>query len=573
MQTLFPNANQVSNMVDRWSEFINEAAPKGGSTLSDGKRAMIAQVAEFHAHGKDIATGGFLNESIIGTNIMSNGANMNGMGSITLPTNVKAGFTQFNQQTPGSGDVPVTVLSMAMSVAATTIGFDLLPTIPIYQPAVMLQYVDYLYGGGKLDSADNPPLIVMARIEELRGHLDLRQGSKVAIHSVAGDATSGWTFEFVGFTRLEGYATLKVDTFANKVTPALGTLALVEFTIDGGAPMTIAPAGNPKLELARAVENHFSMFTAYGNLDGEGVDRAEAEKGTRSVIEMRTYSKVVRTKEHAVEGIVSRQQARDIKAMGLDAFPQLKVAMQNDISQSLNKEILMRMRQMGVSTHLMLQKSQGVNLNTYIDLPANTSKPIVQFKTSPLIDKNGVNQTANFLPAPNSETNSAAENLWTRQRRVTSTIITGAALVGQASFHGSADAVVVNSQLMAAIKESVGYQPATIENKISQSTKALYYAGTISDVAVYCDPNMKWNDTTAILARTGKTDDGLDINQLAEGLVFLPYVLSSEVEIITEGTMGPKALIETVYAIGEIGIRPELAYLTIVFDNGFGRWA
>lgn len=563
MQQRFITAHEVSELKNKWGEFINESAPG----ISERKRAFVAQVAENKSAGS-----GFINESLIGTNIMSNGGNTNGIGSITLPTNVKAGFTQFGQQTPGSGDVPVTMLSMAMSVAATTIAFDLLPTIPIYQPSVMLQYVDYIYGGGRLDNVDNPPLIVTAKIEELRGHLDLRQGSKVQLISDPADPTSGWSFQFVGFTRLEGYATLKVDTFADKVTPALGSLALAQFSIDGATAVAINPAGNPKLELTRAVENHFSMFTAYGNLDGEGVDRAQAERGTRSVLEIKTYSKVVRTKEHTVEGVLTRQQARDIKAMGLDAYPALKVAMQNEISQSLNKEILGRMRQLGVTTHMMLQKSQGLNLHTFIGPPATAQKALTQFKTPALIDKNGVDQTANFAPAINGETNSSAENLWTRQRRIASRIVAGAAYVGQASYWGSADSVIVNAQLMAAIKEGDGFKGATIASEITQSTKALYYAGTVSDVAIYCDPNMGWNDTTAILARTGKNAQGLDVNDLHEGMIFCPYDLASSVDIITEGTMGPKALIESVYAIAEVGIRPELAYLTIAFDNGFHGW-
>lgn len=563
MQQRFITAHEANELKNKWGEFINESAPG----ISERKATFVAQIAENKQN-----VNGFINESLIGTNIMSNGANTNGIGSITLPSNVKAGFTQFGQQTPGSGDVPVTMLSMAMSVAATTIAFDLLPTIPIYQQAVMLQYVDYIYGGGRLDSVDNPPLILTAKIEELKAHVDLKPGSKVRLISDPADPTSGWSFEFVGFTRLEGYATLKVDTFADKTTPALGSLALAQYSIDGAAAVAINPAGNPKLELTRAVENHFSMFTAYGNLDGEGVDRAQAERGTRSVMEVKTYSKVVRTKEHTVEGVLTRQQARSIKDMGLDAFPSLKVAMQNDITQSLNKEILGRMRQLGVTTHLMLQKSQGLNLHTFIAPPAQASKPLTQFKTKPMIDKNGVDQTAAFQAVVNSESNSAAENLWTRQKRISGRISAGAAYVGQASYWGSADSVIVNAQLLAAIKAADGLTTHKDSSEITASTRALYYAGTINDVAVYCDPNMSWTDTTAILARTGKNAQGLDANDLHEGMIFCPYDLASSVDIISEGTMAPKALIESIYAIAEVGIRPELAYLTIAFDNGYGQW-
>jgi hypothetical protein len=340
-----------------------------------------------------------------------------------------------------------------------------------------------------------------------------------------------------------------------------------------GAAAAVAFAGENKFELTRAVENHFGAFSAYGNIDGEGVDRAVAERGTRSVLEMRTYSKLVRTKEHTVEGVVTRQQARDVKAMGLDAMPGLKVAMQNEISQSINKELLSRMRRLGVSTHLMLQKSQGVNLNLFIGAPATADKAITAFKTGKLIDKTGTDVTASFANAVNAETNSSAENLYSRQRRIKSRILAAAALVGQVSNWGSADAAIVNSQLLAAIKESKGYQASTIDgNSLIQDTKALYFAGEVAGVKLYCDPNMSWNDTTVVLARTGKNAQGMDEVDLHEGLVFLPYQLANSVDIIAEGTMAPKCLIESVYAVAEIGIRPELAYFTFVCDNGFGTW-
>lgn len=553
-------SHKTSPLVQKWGEFIDESAPN----ISNRKKEFVAQIAENKS---------WLNESHVGTNIMSNGANMNGIGSITLPTNVQAGYTNFNQQTPGSGDIPVTMLSMAMSVAATTIAFDLLPTIPIYQPLVMLSYVDYIYGGGRLDSVDNPPMIVEVVAEELRANKTLKVGDKVEIYKTAGDATTGWSFQFAGFTRLEGYAVLKVDTFADKPTPALKDIELGFYKIAGGAETAIDVSKKPFIKLARAVESHYSMFSAYGQLDGEGVDRSVAERGTKSVLEMKTYTKAVRTKEHAVEGTLTRAQVRDIKAQGLDAYPALKVAMQNELSQSINKEILGRMRQLGVSSHLMLQKSQGLNLNTYIDVPSNTTKPIQNFLSAPMIDKNGVDVTAQFQPARNMETNSSAENLFSRQRRVSSRIVAGSALVGQASFWGQADACVVNNQLLAAIKESKSYQPSQLENDLIQNTSALYYAGTVNGVAIYCDPNMKWEDTTVILVRTGKNVQGLEINNLHEGLVFMPYDLASSVEIIGEGSMSPKCLIESVYAVAEVGIRPELAYLTFVCDaTGFGGW-
>jgi hypothetical protein len=555
---IFMNTHsQNSQLLTKWGQFIDEAAPG----LKNSKKLFVARVAE---------NAEFINESGT-TNISSHGQNTNGIGSINLPTNVDAKYTNFYNQTPGSGDVPVTMLSMAMSVAATTIGFDLLPAVPIYQPSVLLQYIDYIYGGGRLDEANHKPLMVTVKSTDLQGNTSLTPGTTVLIGADTTTAAVA-SLVFVGFTRLEAYPVFKVTGAGANDATALSDIAFTKYKIGSNAEASFTDATS-KFELTRAVENHFGEFSAYGEIGGEGVDRAVAERGTRSVLEMKTYSKLVRTKEHTVEGIVTRQQARDVKAMGLDAMPALKIAMQNELSQSINKEILERMRRLGVSTHLMLQKSQGVNLNLFIGPPATASKSIANFKTRPLFDKTGSNKTSAFADAVNAETNSAAENLYSRQRRIKSRILAAAALVGQVSRWGSADAAVVNTQLLAAIKESKGFQASTIEgNNISQDTKALYYAGEVAGVKLYCDPNLDWNDTSVVVARTGKSSTGVDELDLHEGLVFLPYNLASSVDIIAEGTMSPKCLLESVYSIAEIGIRPELAYFTFVCDNGFGTW-
>lgn len=534
-----------TDLLNKWGEMINEAAPG----LSANKKYFVAQIAE----NKEM-----INESGVVTNLNSHGLNSNGIGSITLPTNVPASFAGFGQQTPGSGDVPVTMLSMAMSVAATTVGFDLLPTIPIYNQSILLEYIDYIYGGGRLDEQNHAPEFVTLKEEKLRNHDKFKVGEKVTIDSQ--------DFKFAGFTRLEGYPILKVDGALAKPIKDLNTASV---DING----TVVSGVTGKFELTRAVENHLGAFAAFGDLTGEGQDRAIAEKGTRSVLEIKTYSKLVRTKEYSVLGSITKQQARSIKDMGLDAFPALKVAMQNEISQSLNKEILGRMKALGVTTHLMLQKSQGVNLNLFVGPAATLTKQIAQFKTSPLFDKSGVDVTASFADAANVETNSAAENLYSRQRRIKSRILAAAALIGQVSNWGAGDFAVVNSQLLAAVKESKGYQASTIEgNALIQDTKALYFAGEVAGVKLYCDPNMSWTDTTVVVGRTGKSATGNDVVDLHEGLTFLPYDLASSVDIIAEGTMAPKCSIDAIYAIAEVGIRPELAYFTFVCDNGFGGW-
>ena len=47
----------------------------------------------------------------------------------------------------------------------------------------------------------------------------------------------------------------------------------------------------------------------------------------------------------------------------------------------------------------------------------------------------------------------------------------------------------------------------------------------------------------------------------------MPYILADQVTITAEGTMAPKMLVNSRYAIAEAGFYPELQYYTFVVDS------
>ena len=49
---------------------------------------------------------------------------------------------KFGAQQVGSGDIPMSTLTMALEVAAVTIGLELVPVIPANGPWAMLSYMD-----------------------------------------------------------------------------------------------------------------------------------------------------------------------------------------------------------------------------------------------------------------------------------------------------------------------------------------------------------------------------------------------------------------------------------------------
>jgi hypothetical protein len=108
---------------------------------------------------------GFLNESgtpgfpIYGT--PATVYNVNGMGPVSHPADPNGPLT-FHTGKVGSGDKFQSTLPVAIKVATRTVGFDIVPVIPMNGPVGMMAYMDYLYAGGKKDGCpDKPQLFIL----------------------------------------------------------------------------------------------------------------------------------------------------------------------------------------------------------------------------------------------------------------------------------------------------------------------------------------------------------------------------------------------------------------------------
>lgn len=563
---------QRAAILANWGDFINEAkAPSDNvksSQLSDAKKWIIAQIA----HNKHYINEGYTSP-VAGS--------VNGIGPVALPAS-PGSYADFHDpaRQVGSGDSAIVALGLSMSIAAHTIAFDLVPTVPINSELVMVEFSDTIYSGGKLNSATKPTFV---KITCANLHAEtLTAGDDIHIYGANGAASA--KFKFVQYARLEKAIIVRFESAGTYTTVGPAYTEVASTTLNAvAAAATNYIIGAGSAEASGTVTINFvnpnddSIARVFGNdsnLGLEPMDRETQEAGNRNKIELKTYSKPVQAKAYSVEGIITRQQARLYKSKGLDGVPMLKKAMQNEVTQAINDDILDRMRKLGVTTHANLYASQNVNFHLFIGPAATANKALTAFPgVAPMVDMRGTNRTAEFGNITNAETNSAAENMYSRQARLRSRILAAAAAIGTISRFGAADACVVNGQLLAAIKESKGWQPSQVENTLTTSVNALYFAGTISDVKVFCNPKMDWDDTTVIVCRTNKTADGNDVDNLNQGIVFMPYDLAASVDIIDPANMSPRFLVESVYAITETGIHPNLAYLTFAVANDFGMWS
>lgn len=523
-------------------------------------------------------------------------ANTLGMGNIAAPSgphgvdgrgSSTAGINPgaFFNQTPGSGDIPVSTLPMALNVALMTIGLELVPTIPTKGPWALLSYMDFPYAGGKMgrkneiahldgvgEGRENKPmyfkvLLPGTAIAKLRKVNKLVEDAQVEFTTDAGTVRG----IFKGFGRMDGGLLVQVidskkdanDISINEAFSGAG--GLTELKVSGENVINQLSGDGENLakpDFAQTMVDFIDGFANFATGKKEPMTRAENETGTGNTIGLRLFSKWITVGSYEVTGAVTRQQLQDLPLYGVNAVSKVMEAMQNEITQSINARILEHVFRLGVTNALNLKNYQGVDLNLYMgtadknfaQLPMN----IKEYK-----DIFGNDLRATWGTIKNSEVNTSAENLHTRQRRIASRVLAASNLIQVTNRRGPANWVVTNTQVVTALQDCAQYVVAPMQNTFTQSVTAnLYKAGNLAGLQVYVDPYMDWDDTRICVGRKGSGNE--------PGVVFMPYILADQMQLIAEGTMAPKMLVNSRYAIADIGFFPEKSYYTFTVSSDFG---
>jgi len=478
---------------------------------------------------------------------------VNGMGATRFPGDPGTQDGFYTQQT-GSGDKAHTLLPLAMQVAAQTVGLDLVPVVPMPGPMGVLTYLDFVYAGGTTaGSGSNVPLMVK-----------VNYGSTAIPAFAVGATGSGTnftgTFAFIGSSRIDGYPIFHVN--GSLASGNLQTAILDAIGVTGIGGVTGATAGLT-IELVKALEDHITGFSgqALANADYTGFDindpysRSQGESTMDNIMNLSLFNKSVEAKTFQVAAAVTREQVQDLKQFGVDAVSQVESVLINELTQSINKNILDRLFALGERNHEFVVRTQGQNF--FLNLGATSTTVAATTTYSPATNFGAYIQSTALLAQtiPATEvTNSASENLHTRQRKIMSKILAIANLIAIRGRRGPATFVVTNGQVCSALQDVAGFVPAPMANTINQMSGSLYPIGTLAGLAIYNDPNRAWNDTRFCVGRKG---DGN-----SPGLVFMPYLMAESVQTIAEGTMAPKVAVKSRYALVEAGFHPETMYLT-----------
>ena len=491
---------------------------------------------------------------------------VNGMGSTRFPGNPGT-QDAFDTQASGSGDKAHTLLPLAMQVAAQTVGLDLVPVVPMPGPMGVLTYLDFVYAGGQTAGTGvNVPLLIKVNY----GATAIPAFVAGATADFAGGSAAG-TFAYVGASRLDGYPIFHVRTGTGIPAGSSLLLQLTGATFSTGGTYSAAVTVSGGIELVKALEDHITGFSGTAlkdeNYDGFDINdpysRQLGESTSDNVMNLSLFNKSVEAKTFQVAAAVTREQVQDLKQFGVDAVSQVESVLINELTQSINKNILDRLFFLGERNHEAVLRTQGQNF--FLNLGATSitagtgcasATNFGAYLQSTALRAATVRQTEVL--------NSASENLHTRQRKIMSKVLAIANLIAIRGRRGPATFVVTNGQVCSALQDVAGFIPAPMANTINQMSGSLYPIGTLAGLAIYNDPNRAWNDTRFLVGRKG---DGN-----SPGLVFMPYLMAESVQTIAEGTMAPKVAVKSRYALVEAGFHPETMYLTsgVNLDANFG---
>ncbi len=554
-----------AEIFDTWGPIVEQKA----GIVDTEKKQWLSKYCHYHS----------LNES---AGAYQSLAVVNGMGAVQPPaypggynsagnavgTQANAAF--YNSANQGSGDKFPSLLPLAIQVAAKTVGFDIVPVIPMSGPTGVLSYLDYVYAGGKISPASAgttaadalataPAMIKVALTSPAAGYpASFAVGTTYYITN-ASSASAYITGEFVGLSRIDGYPIFKITGLT-----AGETVAAV---LDGGASkIGTAPDGSEagtttgRAELVKALEDHIQGFSGAGfnndqNWQGPFVDgtktynpmlRGVGEANYYQSMGLSTFTKFVEADTFQVAASVTTEQIQDLnKQFGIDVISMIENALVNEVSQAINKHILSRAFALGWSNHYDFYTTEGQNLNLNLVIGGTAGS----YTIPSYVGKADTGLTLAGTAGPASGT---YENLSTLQRRLFSRILAGANVVANRGRRGPANFIVTNANVASALQDISQFTFAPFSNTLTQNNGTLYPVGSLAGMTVYVDQNMTFSDNRVLIGRKGGDDE--------PGLKFMPYMMAESIQTISEGTMSPKIAVKSRYALVEAGFHPETMY-------------
>ncbi len=546
----------------KWSPVLENMGVEGAERLE-----WMSEYAEYHS---------------INENAYANASNVSGMGGViaaqpsTLSGSTIGDAWGNNGGSLGSGDVGQNLLPVAMKIAAQTIGLDLVAVKPSPGPKIDLLYVDFRYDDNHLGDQDERPQVFKLNIDDaaqsalvnatLTANAGIQTQGGLAgrwFTNIYGSAVNTATeptgskagiVEFLGFSRIDGFPMFRAyrqwntsHTVVNTGTPwqfdqdrntfnATQSMVAQITTVGTGTASVTAGAANLTVELVSALEDHIPGFSANwqsgGGFAGDyPMDREMDDKRYAGIIGPKISSKTIAVGTLEVTSALRRTEIEDIKAnTGMDIVQKMESVLVNELSQTISKQIVAKVFEMGDLNRLSAPLRAG----------------------APLFDLDTAYATTT---GPGGETTHAI------QRKLITKIMHASNYIATEGRVGPAQYLVTNGGLAAALADITGYTVNPTKSKLNGSGQ-LYPVGSIGDISIYVDPYMKYNDNRIALGRKNNPDQ--------PGIIFVPYLMAQSISIISEATFAPRMLLRSRYAVAEVGWFPQKQFMTINVTDAAG---
>ena len=392
-------------------------------------------------------------------------------------------------------------------------------------------------------------------------------------------ANNALVVEFVGWSRIDGDPMFKVVAgtqslgayfnggsldFQAVYTP-VGSDSEVNLTLTLHAPRLIS-----------MLEDQIQGFTGAGERDRdawygtyqdgttlyEPMSRGTGEQTMARQLSLQLFTKHVQVGTIMVGCAVTQEQVTDLqKQWGIDVVKMVENAGINELSATINRHITSRLFALGWKNHYKLVEVEGpaANLNLSFD-PSYTATSGVRMTPAlaiPQGDDNGVDGVSYksyvnvalpykpmYIPS-----GAAFENRDTLLKRLAVNFLAASNWILQRGRYGAATFAVTNITIATLLQSNANYTFSPIANTISQNGGSLYPIGGMFGLTIYVDPLMAGSDNRVLVGRKGGKDE--------PGVHFCPYVMAESVQIISEGTMAPKLMIKSRYALVDAGFYPE----------------
>ncbi len=516
---------------------------------------------------------------------VSTPGNVIGMGGVQNPgsSSTLTGGIWNPGYKAGSGDVPSYVFGLQNHIALNCIGFDLMPTIAVDTPKVLVTYIDTVYGGGTFDDAANLPSYI-----ELSSPIFTRtwikdQALKRATTEVIIVAADGKAMKVRFMIGSTVKAALTVEVLATGTT--VTTQGVIAYTwnnsvtvknvadaVNAGASKvyvaapTVASGGTAitsiGLGYASAVRQNIAEAASNNNSLG-GMSRAQHEQGPKHKLNVIAMDKQLEMVGLEIEADTSNIQIKDMAAMGVNVISHLYTGVQNQLVQSLDEVILTHLYKLGVTHAVNAYQSQGTNYSLYIDTPSNATKAMDAIDVI-FEDILGDDKRTTMGNLTNALVSAAYENQMTHGERLYARILLILEFVAQQNRIGAPDFIVLAGTLAACLKKQSTFSACPVTTSFSANPE-LHYTGTIFEtVNVYKNPKIQFDDPRILFGRRGNDTD--------PGAKFLAYDLAASRQMVAEQNMAEKIRVWSRFQIADIGFYPELNYYTAVFVNAY-NWA